>query len=221
MARPTAPPPSSRDRLLAAAREEFAARGFDGAKVDRIAARARVNKAMLYYHFQNKAALYREILRELFHGVAQGVTASRQQGGTPEDQLRRFVETIARDGIARPHFPAIWLREMADGGRHLDASIVGEIRRVLTVLTAILAEGERAGRFRPSHPFVTHMGIVAPLLLFAASAPLRSRFGRIGPASINVPPEFLIAHVQNATLTALASDGPALGRQRAASRTRR
>ncbi len=56
----------TRERLLAAAREEFAARGFDGAKVDRIARRARINKAMVYYHFPSKAALYLAILREQF-----------------------------------------------------------------------------------------------------------------------------------------------------------
>jgi len=49
----------SRARVFAAAAEEFALRGFDGAKVDRIAERAGVNKAMLYYHFTDKAALYR------------------------------------------------------------------------------------------------------------------------------------------------------------------
>ena len=63
MARPRrSDAPSSRDRLLTAAAAEFAMRGFEGAKVDRIAKHARVNKAMLYYHFTSKAALYREIL---------------------------------------------------------------------------------------------------------------------------------------------------------------
>src|SRR3990172_6203646 len=43
--------PDSRDRLLAAAAAEFAARGFDGARVDRIARAARANKATIYHHF--------------------------------------------------------------------------------------------------------------------------------------------------------------------------
>ena len=48
---------TSRQRLLTAAAAEFAARGFAGASVDRIARAARVNKAMIYYHFRSKAAL--------------------------------------------------------------------------------------------------------------------------------------------------------------------
>ena len=66
MARPRPAGISTKQRILHTALEEFAARGFDGAKVDRIAARARVNKAMLYYHFGSKAALYLAILREQF-----------------------------------------------------------------------------------------------------------------------------------------------------------
>jgi AcrR family transcriptional regulator len=212
--------PTTRDRLLAAARQEFAHRGFDGAKVDRIAARARVNKAMLYYHFRNKAALYREILRELFHGVAEAVAAVRAEGGSPQHQLRRFVEVIARDGVSRPDFPAMWLREIADGGRHLDPSILDEVRSVLVVLAAILADGRRAGVFGPVDPFVAHMGIVAPLLFFAASAPARSRFSRTGAAGIDPAPGLLIAHVQNTTLAALTLARQPGKRHVAAKRTR-
>ncbi len=220
MPRRRADVPSSRERLLTAARQEFAARGFDGAKVDRIAARARVNKAMLYYHFRNKAALYREILRDLFHGVAEAVNAVRAEGGSPEHQLRRFVEAIAHDGIDRPDFPAIWLREIADGGRRLDASILEEVHRVLVVLSAILADGRRKGVFGPINPFVVHMGIVAPLLFFAASAPVRSRFSQTVPADVDPAPALLIAHVQNTTLAALAAGKPG-ARSAAAPRTRR
>src|SRR6187431_543996 len=116
--------PDTRARLLSAAAHEFAARGFDGAKVDRIADRARVNKAMLYYHFKNKAALYRHVLREVFGTVGDLVEAARAAGGSPEEQLRAFIVAIAEGAATRPHFPAIWLREMAEGGRHLDDSVI-------------------------------------------------------------------------------------------------
>jgi len=52
----------TRGRLLEAALAEFAARGFAGARVDAIARRAQINKAMLYHYFGSKAALFRAIL---------------------------------------------------------------------------------------------------------------------------------------------------------------
>ncbi|MEP6919267.1 MAG: helix-turn-helix domain-containing protein, partial [Acidobacteriota bacterium] len=85
----------TRQRLLKAAAAEFAARGFAGASVDRIARTARVNKAMIYYHFTSKAGLYREILRDMFDAVAVRASAAANANAAPADKIRAFVEAIA------------------------------------------------------------------------------------------------------------------------------
>jgi AcrR family transcriptional regulator len=209
-----AAPDSSRDRLFRAAAAEFAARGFDGAKVDRIAARARLNKAMLYYHFTSKAALYREVLVDMFESTALATREARAAGGTAEVQLRAFIDAIAREGQARPHFPPIWLREVAEGGRHLDARVVAEFRSVLTTLGEILADGRRTGVFGPAHPFVTQLGIVGPMLLFLASGPIRQRFAHRMGAPIESPSvDAMITYVKHMTLGAVR-----VGRRPASSR---
>ena len=95
----------SRERLFAAAAAEFAARGFAGANVDRIARAAHVNKAMIYYHFNSKAALYQEILGEMFHAVGERIRAVAASGATPQEKLTQFVAAIAEAAEARPHFP--------------------------------------------------------------------------------------------------------------------
>jgi AcrR family transcriptional regulator len=190
--------------VFQAAAIEFAARGFDGAKVDRIAARARLNKAMLYYHFHSKAALYREVLGDMFASTARAVRAVRAAGGPPEAQLAGFIEAIAREGQARGHFPAIWLREIAEGGRHLDEPVVAHVRSVLVTLGEILDEGRRARVFRAVPPFVAQVGIVGPLLLFMASAPIRERFGRRGvPAIAAAPARAMVEYVKVMTLAAV------------------
>ena len=196
-------PGGSRARLLEAAAGEFAARGFDGAKVHRIAARARVNKAMVYYHFASKAALYREILRDVFGAAAEAVRAVPAVGGPPDAQLRAFVDALAGSTVARPHFPAIWLREVAEGGRHLDESVLAQMRHVLETLSAILATGRRDGQFRDVHPLLAQMSIVGPLLLFSASAPLRARLRTPPLFAARLTREAVIAHVQDTALAAL------------------
>jgi AcrR family transcriptional regulator len=62
-ARATRDPEGTRRRILEAALDEFAAKGLDGSRVDAIAARAGVNKRMLYYYFGSKDDLYRAVLR--------------------------------------------------------------------------------------------------------------------------------------------------------------
>jgi AcrR family transcriptional regulator len=57
-------PERSRERILAAALKEFAAKGFAGARVDFIARRAAINKRMLYHYFGNKEKLFRAVLQQ-------------------------------------------------------------------------------------------------------------------------------------------------------------
>jgi hypothetical protein len=134
--------------------------------------------------------------------------------GVPADaQLCRFVDAIAREAVARPCFPSIWLREIAEGGRHLDTTVVGALRQVLETLAGILAEGRRAGAFKPVNPLVVQISIVAPLMFFAASAPFRERVSRLMPAPVATPDlNDMIAHVQAATLAVLSA--PTLSRRR-------
>src|SRR6476469_3636039 len=95
----------SRRALLDAAAAEFAARGYAGASVDRIAARARVNKAMIYYHFRSKAGLYREILHDMFRAVGERTSAVAASDETPPTKVGHFIAAIAAEAEARPHFP--------------------------------------------------------------------------------------------------------------------
>ena len=117
MARRRAAAGESKDRVFAAAAAEFAARGYAGANVDRIARAARLNKAMIYYHFASKAALYRAILSDMFNAVRTRVVAVAASDAAPEDKIRGYVDAIALEAEARPHFPPIWLREIAEGGK--------------------------------------------------------------------------------------------------------
>ncbi len=204
MARPKSPALVSRDRVFAAAAAEFAARGYAGANVDRIARAARLNKAMIYYHFTSKAALYREILRDMFGAVRARVGEVAASDRSPEDKIRAYIAAIAAEAEARPHFPPIWLREIAEGAEHVDAVTLRYVRDVLAALGGIIAEGVRAGGFQPAHPLLVQGGIIAPLMFFLATAPLREKIARSGV--IPLPPisrDTVVAHIQSLTLAQL------------------
>jgi AcrR family transcriptional regulator len=210
MAAPAVPPKRTRDaersrrRVFEAAAEEFAACGFDGAKVDRIARRAGVNKAMLYYHYTDKAALYRAVVGEMFASTAAAMRALRAAGGTPDVQLSGFIEVVTREGQSRRHFPAMWLRELADGGRHLGPENFGDLFGIVSTLAAILKEGEAAGRFRHMPPFLVQIGIVGPLFMFLATGPMRERLKSQMPvAPTDVSPDELVNYVRAMTMGAV------------------
>jgi TetR/AcrR family transcriptional regulator len=191
----------SRERLFAAAAAEFAARGFAGASVDRIARAAHVNKAMLYYHFKSKAALYQEILGDMFHAVGEAIRAVVGSDATPQDKLAQFVEAIAAAAEARPHFPPIWFREIAESGVHLGAANMAEVTGIVQKLVAILQEGVRTRAFRKVNPLLVHGSIIGPLLFFFASAGVRARLQRAGlPGAAEFTRDEVVAHVQRVTL---------------------
>src|SRR5262245_18681929 len=196
--------PASRARVFRAAAAEFAARGYAGANVERIARAARVNKAMIYYHYRSKAALCRAILRDMFDAVGTRVLAVAAAPLSPEEKVRGFIEAIAAEGEARPHFPPIWLREIAEGGTHVDDATLAYLRHVLRTLAGILEEGRRAGRFHRANPLLVHIGIVAPLMLFLATRALRRKLGRGAPRGAGrITRADLVRHIQRLTLAVL------------------
>jgi AcrR family transcriptional regulator len=77
-------PEATKARILAAAVREFSAKGISGARVDAIATRARVNKRMLYYYFESKEGLFREILRRR---LAEGAEKLRASNVADPDRL--------------------------------------------------------------------------------------------------------------------------------------
>jgi AcrR family transcriptional regulator len=169
----------SRHAILEAAAAEFAARGFAGAGVDRIARDARVNKAMIYYHFRNKAHLYREIVGEMFTAVRTRTGAVAASRLAPAEKLDGFVEAVAAEARLTPNLAPIMMREMAERGRHLGPDVLRVMLGIFANLRAILAEGEAAGAFRRVDPVVMHFSLVGPIVMYMASTPVRNAMGRL------------------------------------------
>ena len=88
-------PEATKARILAASLREFSAKGISGARVDAIAARAKVNKRMLYYYFDSKEGLFREILRRRLHerSATLRTTGAADQDRLAERQARVIDET--------------------------------------------------------------------------------------------------------------------------------
>jgi AcrR family transcriptional regulator len=102
---------ATRQRILAAARAEFAAHGVAGARVDRIAAEAQANKRAIYDYFGDKEALFAVVLEREMTDCAEAVALD---GGDLADYAQRLVEYQA----ARPHLLRLlmWEALELDGG---------------------------------------------------------------------------------------------------------
>jgi AcrR family transcriptional regulator len=166
--KPRRPRGDSRPAVFQAAAHEFALRGYDAAGVDRIADKARVNKAMLYYHYGSKQGLYVEVLRDMFRAVGARTRAIAQGADAAEAKLDAWIVAMVEEAAARPWFPPIMLREVASGAAHIDAETFGMMNAVYTSMRDIIVQGQREGTFREIDPLLTYFTILPAILIFFA-----------------------------------------------------
>ncbi|BAU48344.1 TetR family transcriptional regulator [Sulfurifustis variabilis] len=108
-----------REALLRAARELFAQRDFRAVSVRGIAARAKVNPALVHYHFGDKRGLYRAMLQQTLGPVLQRAQAFSESGSEPD--LRELVGNIMRVLAQEPWVPRLIVREvLAEEGAFRD-----------------------------------------------------------------------------------------------------
>jgi AcrR family transcriptional regulator len=166
--KPRRPRGDSRPAVFQAAAHEFALRGYDAAGVDRIADKARVNKAMLYYHYGSKQGLYVDVLRDMFRAVGARTRAIAQGADAAEAKLDAWIVAMVEEAAARPWFPPIMLREVASGAAHIDAETFGMMNAVYTSMRDIIVQGQREGTFREIDPLLTYFTILPAILIFFA-----------------------------------------------------
>ncbi|NPU84936.1 MAG: TetR/AcrR family transcriptional regulator [Syntrophaceae bacterium] len=163
------------ERILRAAAEVFAESGFPGARVDEIARRAGVNKAMLYYHVGDKKNLYEEVVRSIIGKTAERLEEEIGQADTPERKMRIYMRRFAATLDENPVIPPIMMRELASGGQTLPQAAVEGVARVVSLVSTILDEGVKKGVFRSVNPFLIHMLVAGAFIVFKVTTPVRER----------------------------------------------
>lgn len=148
----------SRAAILAAAERLFAGAGLAGARTEAIAAEAGVNKALLYYYFKSKDALYEAVLEshaKEFYERAMTILGSR---GRARDILLSYVGMHFDFVAARPHYPVLIQRLSMSGGRPLERLARKYSVPLARRLLEIIQRGIRSGEFRrvsPQHMMIS------------------------------------------------------------------
>ena len=145
-------PEQSRAAILEAAVREFAREGVAGARTDAIARSAGVNKALLYYYFKDKEALYQAVLDEVFSGVRVAIEQALSQPLPPRERLQAYVRAHFDYIASNPLYPRIVHAEFLRAGRSpagMQRIAKEYFRPIFSQLSSLLQEGVQAGEFRP------------------------------------------------------------------------
>lgn len=175
-------PEQSRAAILQAAVREFSREGVAGARIDAIARSARVNKALLYYYFKDKDALYSAVLDHVFGGLTTTVNAAFALNAPPREKILAYVRAHFDYVAGHPLYPRIVQGEMMSAGRNgssqLDRIVKHYFRPLAGQLSQVLTEGMAAGDFRSVDPMQVVPSIISVIVFYFTNAPaMRSMTG--------------------------------------------
>lgn len=140
----------SQNTILAAARDEFAEFGLGGARMDRIAERAGLNKRLIYYYFEDKEKLFEAVLEQAYLHIREAERELNLLDLKPADALRRLIEFTWNYYLDHPEFLTLLNSANLHKARHLQES--QRVRQLNSPLVEMLAEllerGRKDGSFR-------------------------------------------------------------------------
>ena len=172
---------ATRLRILAVAMEEFGTRGLEGARIDVIARRAKVNKQAIYYHFYSKDKLFEAALIKVYSDTQtfeRPATADLHGGNAPEchvTRMRRLVGTVFDHLLAASPGFALIVDENRMKGRHLKGAPATYIHEatspMMDSVVNTLTAGQEAGAFPKSvDPAQLYVSIISLSMLYLINA---------------------------------------------------
>jgi len=173
--------------ILDAAKEEFAHEGLAGARIDAIARAAGVNKALLYYYFRDKEALYGAVLDRVFSGLAEHIGGPLDSSLPPREKVLAYAGAHFDYIASSPFNPRLVYRELMRAGRggspHLDRIVEQYLGPTFRKVNATLVEGIEARVFRNVDPVQFTLTMVASIVFYFTSTPVIAAVTHADPLS--------------------------------------
>lgn len=188
---PAAPPlrhKQTRQAILGAAGRAFAKSGLAGARTNTIAAAAGVNKALLYYYFKSKDALYEAVVEDHFSEFNRKALDVLNSPGSARAVLLRYV-SLHMDFISASHQSApLFQQVMMTGGKFLERLIQKYFAPRGEALGRLIHRGVRQREFRRVDSFQASVSIVSLIVFYFSAARVLQLMGRpdaFSPQNLN------------------------------------
>lgn len=169
-------PEASRAAILNAAVREFSREGLAGARTDAIARAARVNKALLYYYFKDKDALYGAVLDQVFGGLTVAIDGPLSSDLPPQEKLLAYAGAHFDYIAGHPLYPRIVQGEMMNAGRggspHVERVAKQYFRPLFVRLAQLLQQGIANGDFRAVDPLQFVPSMISSIVFYFINAPV-------------------------------------------------
>lgn len=170
-------------KIIKNAMELFAKNGYGSTSTEEIAKACSINKALIFYYFKNKNGLYTAVMSHALESIYEAVIKAPKCCNSPIAQLEVFIKTYASYCAKNSYLPALILKELSNSGAYLPNMMFDGLRKLFSLLSNILKDGEESGIFHNVIPMVVHFMIVGTLNLFITTKPLRKTAEKLDPNS--------------------------------------
>jgi TetR/AcrR family transcriptional regulator len=169
----------TRKAILRAAVHEFSTHGLAGARTDAIAESAKVNKALLYYYFKSKTALYAAAIEDATTEVAERAFAALDPKHSAGERLLRTALSHFDRILTQRDFQSLLQQEMVrmrmGKSEALPILVKNVFKPLLERLQLAVQEGIQNGELCPLDWLQVVYSALGANVLFFLSAPMMSR----------------------------------------------
>lgn len=164
--------PETRGAILRAAEHIFAEQGLAGARTDAIAAAAGVNKALIYYYFKSKDALYMAVIEEHMKEFSRQALALLSNNERVKDKILHYVSMHFDFIAARKDYPRLFQRFMMTHERPFIRVRKKYFVPVARKFQAVIQDGIQRGELCDSDSTHTAISLVALTVFYFSAAPM-------------------------------------------------
>ncbi len=171
---------ASTDRILEAARGEFAQHGY-AARLQDIAERAGLTHPTLLYHFGSKEKLYAAVIEQAMLDWAAVTSRAVSAAPVGFDRVAALVAAAMEFFGTHHDFVVIWRREAIEGGGRLEVAMAEHMRPFLQRAVGFLEREVEAGRLRPHDPEDMMQLVYGDVSTYNSDEGFRERISGIDP----------------------------------------
>ena len=166
---------TTREKLLAAAKKQFAEKGFYGTSISQVAGEVGITKQALLYHFKRKEDLYGEVLKEISDRLLRLVRAAVSRSDVPERQFEYIFLGLYAASREYPLDTHILVREVLDNQSRLETAKELYLVPFLAEIVAVVPRMKGFEDVQPAAAFCMVYQLIGGIEYFVISTPSLNR----------------------------------------------
>jgi TetR/AcrR family transcriptional regulator len=166
---------NTEEKILTAATRVFQRQGYSGARMDKLAKEAGVNKALLNYYYRSKEKLFQKVFELSMKTFIQKLSQLLQSDLPLDMKIYKAVDLYTRMLLENPELPLFIISEIREFPLHVENMLQPMMEKSLVVLEKQLEEAHQAGQIKRTTVYTFMMNLLGLTVFPFVVAPLALR----------------------------------------------